>query len=281
MMEIFTSQSLPVQLEKEIPVKVACANCGTPVELNYCPACGQRHLKGRFRMVDLASEFFHNYLGTDSGLLFTFREMLLRPGHAVNQFLDGRRKPYLKPVQFYLLMLTFYFVVSEVLNVNLLEMSQELTSSFGYSPSPEKLKSEAVQSLQTVLTENIKVIFTILFFLLAWSLRVFYRKKKYNYTELLVFTLYTYGISFALASVQTALFAISLPKAAHLVIFFTFYALSNAYLVWAIHQFFGGRGWKSWGKSLFVYLFSSVMFFLFSGVAGAVFGFTYAYLHKH
>ncbi len=280
-METFTKPSLPVQFGKEIPVKVACANCGTPVDLKYCPACGQKHMRGRFLMRDLASDFFHNYLGTDSGFLFTFREMLLRPGHAVNQFLTGRRKPYLKPVQFYLLMLTFYFVVSEVLNVNLLEMSRELTSGLGYKPSPEKLQKEAVLSFNNLFTENIKVIFTVLLFILAWSLWVFYRKKNYNYTELLVFTLYTYGVSFAIASFQTALFAADMPGAAHLGTFYGFYVISNAYLIWAMHQFFGDRGWKSWGKTLLTYLFSMVVFFLLSALAGGVFGFTYAYLHKH
>ncbi len=31
-------------------------------------------------------------------------------------------------------------------------------------------------------------------FVLAWSIRFFYPKKNYTYTELLVFTLYIYGL---------------------------------------------------------------------------------------
>jgi hypothetical protein len=280
-MEINTTGSIPVQFEKERPAQVACANCGTPVELNYCPSCGQRHMQGRFRIADLASDFFHNYFGTDSGVLFTFREMFFRPGHAVNEFLDGRRQPYLKPVQFYLLMLTFYFIVSEVLNVNLFQMSQELTSDLGYTPKPDVVQKPAVQVFNKAMTENIKVIFTVLLFVQAWSLQVFYRKKKYYYTELLIFTLYLYGISFVLAALQTAVYAIHMPRTAHVVTFYLFYIAHYVYLIWAVHQFFGDRGWKSWGKSLLTFLFSMVLFALLSGVVGFVFGAAYTILQKH
>ncbi len=91
-----------------------------------------------------------NYLGTDSVFFFTIRQMLIRPGLAVNEFLNGKLKPFLKPVQFYLLMLTFYFIVSETLDVNLLQMSQQLSSDLGYAPKQELYQNKAYQKL----TEN-------------------------------------------------------------------------------------------------------------------------------
>jgi len=89
-------------------VPAPCANCGTAVPLHYCPNCGQKHSEGRLHLRHLVSEFAHNYLGTDSGFFFTLRQLLFRPGHAINEFVGGKRKPYLKPVQFYLLMLTLF-----------------------------------------------------------------------------------------------------------------------------------------------------------------------------
>jgi cellulose synthase/poly-beta-1,6-N-acetylglucosamine synthase-like glycosyltransferase len=250
----------------------ACANCGTAVALHYCPHCGQKHAEGRLHMRHLLAEFAHNYLGTDSGFFFTLRQMIVRPGHAVNEFLDGKRKPYLKPVQFYLLMLTLFFLVSELLNVNPLEMGKQVNQDLGIQSSNAVQAKQKYQQTVEVFSRNLKVIFSALLLMQAFTMKLLYRKRPYTFTELTVFSLYLYGVSYLLSCLLSLLMVAHLPHTLHSVLVAGICLLSIAYTTWAIHQFYGGGGVRSWLKAGAVYLVSYLLLMvtfvaLFVGVA--------------
>jgi hypothetical protein len=253
-----TTPAVAAEMQEIIPVPAACANCDTPVTLRYCPNCGQKHAEGRLHMRHLLSEFAHNYLGTDSGFFFTLRQMLLRPGHAVNEFLTGKRKPYLKPVQFYLLMLTLFFVMSELLNVNPLEMGNQVNRDLGIRPSTEVMAKKHYQQTTQVLSQNMKVIFSTLLFMLALTMKLLYRKRPYTFTELLVFTLYLYGVSYLFSCLLSLLMVAHLSHTLHATLNAAIYLLSLAYTIWAIHQFYGGGGVRSWLRAGATYLVSFI-----------------------
>ncbi len=265
-----TTPVATAERQETLPVPASCANCGTAVDLHYCPKCGQKHAPGRLHMDHLLSEFAHNYLGTDSGFFFTLREMIVRPGHAVNEFLAGKRKPYLKPVQFYLLMLTLFFLVSELLNVNPVEMGSQVNRDLGIQPSTELTSKKRYQQTMEVLSTNMKVIFSMLLLVLALTMKLLYRKKPYTFTELLVFTLYVYGVSYLFSCLLAFLMVIHLPRSLHAVLNAIIYILSAIYVMWAIRQFYEGRGVRSWLKAGASYLLSVVFLLLFSGVLWAV-----------
>ncbi len=275
-----TTPAVAAERQETVPVAAPCANCGTAVTLHYCPNCGQKLAEGRLHLGHLLSEFVHNYLGTDSGFFFTVREMLVRPGHAINEFLDGKRRPYLKPVQFYLLLLTLFFVVSELLNVNPLEMGNQVNRDLGIQPGVEVTSGKKYQRMMEVLASNMKVIFSLLLLVLALTLKVLYRKKPYTFTELLVFTLYIYGISYLFSCVLAFLMVAQLPHAVHATLNATVYGLSAVYVVWAIRQFYGGSGVRGWLKAGSSYLLSIFFLLLFSGILGAVVSITAKLLGK-
>jgi TM2 domain-containing membrane protein YozV len=272
--------SVATEAENEVSVHPLCANCGTAIALHYCPNCGQRHAEGRLHMRHLFSEFVHNYLGTDSGFFFTIRQMLIRPGLAVNEFLAGKRKPYLKPVQFYLLMLTLYFILSEVLNVNPMDIGNQVNRDLGYSPSPEKMARKEYQQAIAAYSQNLKIIFSVLLFVLAFAMKTIYRKKPYTFTETLVFTLYTYGVSYLFSCLVTALLAANLSSTVNSWLLYGIYFLSLVYLVWAMHQFYGGRGVKSWLKASTTHLLSYAFFFLLAIIFGIVAAVMWKFTHK-
>ncbi len=253
---MYTTTTPVATAERQETVSVACANCGTAVGLHYCPNCGQKHAEGRLRMGHLFSEFAHNYLGTDSGFFFTLREMIVRPGHAVNEFLAGKRKPYLKPVQFYLLMLTLFFVVSELLDVNPLEMGTQMNQDLGIQPSSAIQAKQKYQQTVEVLSQNLKVIFSALLFMQAITMKLLYRKRPYTFTELMVFSLYLYGVSYLLSCLLSLLMVAHLPHTLHSVLVAGICLLSIAYTMWAIHQFYGDSGIRSWLKAGTAYLIS-------------------------
>lgn len=78
----------------------------------YCPDCGERRAGARDRSIlhflrDAASEF----TSADTKLLRTFRRLLFKPGELTREFMDGRRVPYVRPIQLFLIANLVYFVV--------------------------------------------------------------------------------------------------------------------------------------------------------------------------
>lgn len=67
----------------------ACLNCGTSLTGLFCAQCGQSAHMHRFTAAHLPHELLHGVWHVDSGLPFTLKEMLVRPGHTVHRYLAG------------------------------------------------------------------------------------------------------------------------------------------------------------------------------------------------
>ena len=89
-----------------------CVTCGTTVSTAHCPGCGE----GAIRTADLGIrhlliDAFHAVTDVDSQLLRSFRALLFRPGVLTRAYLEGPRKPYLSPVQVFLIANLLFFAV--------------------------------------------------------------------------------------------------------------------------------------------------------------------------
>lgn len=78
-----------------------CINCGRAVagsDQKFCPACGQptpvRRIDWRF----MAHELEHSVLSMDRGVLYSLKELMLRPGRLMRDYLEGRRAKQAKPL---------------------------------------------------------------------------------------------------------------------------------------------------------------------------------------
>jgi hypothetical protein len=91
-----------------------CLNCGTNIQLTYCPECGQAEIDSdpTFRefLHDLAEEFLH----WDGKLGRTFRLLITKPGALTTEYLAGRRVRYISPLRVYLTCSLLFFFVSAV-----------------------------------------------------------------------------------------------------------------------------------------------------------------------
>lgn len=95
---------------------VTCVTCGAALAGKYCHECGElspaAHDPRLSRFVrDAASGAFD----LDSRLWLSFRMLFLKPGHLTREFIRGRRRPYLGPVQIFLLANLLFFAVLSTL----------------------------------------------------------------------------------------------------------------------------------------------------------------------
>ena len=78
-----------------------CANCGRAIagpEQKFCPACGQTTPAHRIDWHFLGHELEHSVLHMDRGIFYSLKELMLRPGHLMRDYLEGRRAKQVKPL---------------------------------------------------------------------------------------------------------------------------------------------------------------------------------------
>lgn len=85
-----------------------CKNCSAPVSGNYCAECGQRTDTHRIDWHWLVHEVQHSIFHVDKGLFHTLKELFVRPGHAIREFLEGRRVQHFRPVALVMVLAAVY-----------------------------------------------------------------------------------------------------------------------------------------------------------------------------
>ena len=90
-----------------------CPTCGAAFTGPWCAACGERRL--RPELVGLrhyAGEAWDALTDTDGRLLRSLWALLRRPGELTRAWWIGRRRPYLGPIQIFLIASVAFFVIS-------------------------------------------------------------------------------------------------------------------------------------------------------------------------
>jgi hypothetical protein len=92
-----------------------CLNCGTNVQLDYCPECGQHALDPDPTLREFLRELAQEFLHWDGRLISTYRLLVTKPGELTREYLAGRRVRFVSPIRVYLVCSVLYFFVSAVL----------------------------------------------------------------------------------------------------------------------------------------------------------------------
>jgi hypothetical protein len=92
-----------------------CPNCGTPIDDNYCPHCGQENERRIVSLRLLVKDAIDNFFALDARLPQTMMPLLVKPGLLTREYLAGRRARYARPSRLYLAVsVIFFFTLSVV-----------------------------------------------------------------------------------------------------------------------------------------------------------------------
>lgn len=80
-----------------------CKNCDNKFEGHYCNNCGQSAHTGAIGWHDIWHHAFHAFTHTDKGILHTIKELTLRPGKALREYISGKRVHHFNPFLFVLI----------------------------------------------------------------------------------------------------------------------------------------------------------------------------------
>ena len=74
-----------------------CATCGTHYEGNYCPRCGQSSRIGRYSFKNAILLYLDVWGLGNRGMFRSIRDLLLRPGYMIRDYLRGMQMAYFPP----------------------------------------------------------------------------------------------------------------------------------------------------------------------------------------
>lgn len=113
-----------------------CMNCHDSYTGNFCPRCGQSAATDRYSMKVAAVSFADAYGMGERGMFRTIRDLILRPGYLILDYLRGMRASYFAPFKLFFLLTAISLLVTHGVNIK------------GQSPSDEDETTSAVQEVK-------------------------------------------------------------------------------------------------------------------------------------
>jgi hypothetical protein len=208
-------------------------------------------VKNKLKRIDgqYISHEIQHILHFEKGFLFTLKNLLLKPGKSIREFLFEDRDKYVKPILFLIVMsVVFTFVI------HLLHLKN--FAFFNIDTIVElkgKLRSKEIGEWTNSHIGYAQLIMGIF---IAFWINIFFRNFKYNFYEILIVLSYVLGE--ALLIFGTFLIAANIFKSNFIVtIGLIIYFL---YIIWAIGQFFGEKKIINYIKSILVYFLGNLTY---------------------
>lgn len=110
-------QKQPRQVKPMSQEEHECLNCHDHYTGNFCPRCGQSANTDRFSMKVAAENFADAYGMGERGMFRTMRELILRPGYLILDYLRGMRVSYFAPFKMFFLLFAISVFVTHGLNI--------------------------------------------------------------------------------------------------------------------------------------------------------------------
>lgn len=195
-------------------------------------------------------------LNFEKGLFYTVRELLIRPGKTVREFIQKDRNRLVKPIIFIIICSFFYSVVQKIFNFE--------DGYVGYSFE----KESAINSIFDWISMNYGYSNILMAFFIALWIKIFFRKYNYNIYETLVLLCFLMGIEMLLF----AFFGIA-DSLTEFRIINKGYLIGVIYILWAIVQFFDNKKFMNFLKAMVSYLLGTLTFMIVIFIVGTIIDF--------
>ena len=104
-------QRRPHELAPLVEQEHVCASCGTSFQGNYCPRCGQSAKIGRFSFKKALLLFLDVWGLGNRGMFRSIRDLLLRPGYMIRDYISGMQSAYFPPFKMFFLLTALALVI--------------------------------------------------------------------------------------------------------------------------------------------------------------------------
>ena len=166
-----------------------CKNCENELKEghDYCSNCGARVIRNRLTVKGLFHHISETYFNYDNKLLCTFNMMFSDPDKVASDYISGVRKRYVDVISYFALALTL-----SGLQIFILNKFGEKLEFYDTSTELGRRKNALSQGIFnfTIDYQSLVMMAYVPIYALIARL-VFWKYRQYNFTEILVFFLYT------------------------------------------------------------------------------------------
>lgn len=136
-----------------------CATCHTQFQGNYCPRCGQSATIGRYSFKTAFLLFLDVWGLGNRGMFRSIRDLILRPGYMIRDYLNGMQMAYFPPFKMFFLLIALNVLVESGFNVkmqNIITKSKE--SIFNdLEKAQQDIKTIQMKATHAELKDTIKI----------------------------------------------------------------------------------------------------------------------------
>lgn len=171
-----------------------CKNCGHRFKGNFCNQCGQTANTLEINFQNTILELQVSLIQLDKGFFYTTRELLLRPGKTIRDYLMGKRVKHFKPFAYVLVLSTIYALITE-----LTDRSNFLTDFLegfynGTSDEAEKSDLGVIGDIFLWMTSHYAYTSLLIIPLISLASFLCFYRQGYNYFQHLVLNSYLAGL---------------------------------------------------------------------------------------
>lgn len=99
---------------------ITCKNCNQTFKGHFCGNCGQSADTHEINLQYFWHEIQHLLLHIDKGFFYTIKQLFVRPGNTIKEYINGKRVKHFKPIAFAFILSTIYVLASHYSNVTTL-----------------------------------------------------------------------------------------------------------------------------------------------------------------
>lgn len=195
-------------------------------------------------------EEISSVLNFEKGILFTIKELIIRPGDTIREFLQHDRKRLIKPIVFVIFSSLVFIVAQNVLKFN----TGTLDESIG-NPG-------IIKAFEWV-GENFGISNIFLGILIGFCLKLFFINSKFNIYEIFILVFFTIGMGNLIYTFFGIVETFTESDTNNLT-----YLIVLSYSAWAIGNFFNKNKFSSYLKSFFAYALGSILISFITVVIG-------------
>lgn len=227
-----------------------CNNCNSDVKQNYCPNCGTpvelKRINGQYILKEIGS-----VLNFNKGILYTIRELLLRPGKNIQTFILEDRNRLVKPIIFIIITSLIYMVAQQFLH-----FEDGYVNAGGFEES-------ATTKIFAWIQNNYGYANILMAIFITGWIKIFFRKRNYNFFEILILLCFVMGIGMLIYTVFGIIESTTQIRVLHIG-----GLIGVIYASWAIGQFFDKDKKANYLKGFLSYLLGMITFSLGAIILG-------------
>lgn len=184
-----------------------CLNCTATLTENakFCANCGQTAHPHRLSIGHIVHDGLHFFLHADKSIFTLIKKLATQTGTVAREFIEGKRKKYFPPLNFYLIvsgLLVLSMTTFNIFEKGAAANNQQLEAIVASIPDPIA-KAKAKAKIYTIMKRQSNAMYAIKKYsnvlgmcaipLLSFLIYLFYCRGRYNYAEHLIANLYSGG----------------------------------------------------------------------------------------